>query len=393
MKKNTFLFEQLENKSMMATWGFNDPQINQYMDVALADNRINRNEMIQVLRLSTDNGVVDQSEYLDIDGIVNTTNYFRVLPDALSLSRRLFSSSDNKGRELKINTSESEMNRLVDKWFLGKDRPAISTSAVYKPVNGSLFVNGPSSNDVQQGMVGDCYLMAALASIADKDPKSITDSIVSNGDNTWTVVFVNNIRRLDYVVVDNMLPVSKVGGQAYYASFGYSNTDPRNELWVALMEKAYVQWNETGQTRQGNTVNSYDAISGGWSHVVYAQLFLSTNNTYESGGVTYGSNFKTSEKLLIDALASGKAVCVSRYMNPSRTSGHAYFLKSYSPSTGKFYLKNPWGHSDLNLTFAEMAKDCYGYHIVQLRSRVSVVSVVAQVDVPTKKALAFKAFA
>lgn len=83
----------------------------------------------------------------------------------------------------------------------------------------------------------------------------------------------NDLKAEHFVTVDNMLPV-RSAGRAIYAGFGGRYTDSAsNELWAALLEKAYVQWNKTGQTVQGNTRNEYRAISGGWLSVAYDQLY------------------------------------------------------------------------------------------------------------------------
>jgi hypothetical protein len=64
---------------------------------------------------------------------------------------------------------------LVGKWFYGTDLPAASEP--YCVVAGSLFgdnpnpaLDVPSSADMAQGGLGDCYLIAALGAIADSSP-------------------------------------------------------------------------------------------------------------------------------------------------------------------------------------------------------------------------------
>jgi hypothetical protein len=356
-KKINLKFETLENKRLMAV--FLDSRIDDYFKTAFfeGDRYINRQEAIELFKLTSDDNVVDQNEYNDLKKL--TTEVGMDL-SVQSLSLSILKDPANKGKDLKVGSSSSELFRLIDKWFLGKDRPATSMG-FYKKVEGNLFVNGPSSADVKQGMVGDCYLVAALASIADKNPSVIQSMFTDNGDETWTIQFIDRFGTnpmdytFNYVTVDKFLPVSG-SGSPIYASFGTTNTSVKNELWVALIEKAYAQWNETGKTQQGNTTNSYEAISGGWSHVVYAQIY--PMGTTSGIGTT---KFSTSESVLQNALKYNMPITIYRYMNAERTSAHAYYVSSYV--NGKYNLRNPWGYAHLTQTFTEMKKDCYGYAI------------------------------
>jgi hypothetical protein len=346
-------FETLENRRLMAV--YLDSQINDYMKTAYLDGHVDRKELLDIFRLAGDNNVVDQNEYTDLKELTTKANINGMMK---VLAPNIFSSPANKGNDLKVGSTSSELFRLIDKWFLGKDRPA-TPHGVYKKVEGNLFVNGPNTTDVRQGAVGDCYLMAALASVADKNPKVITEMFTDNGDETWTVKFVNRYgsQNMDYnfslVVVDKFLPVSSSNRAIYAGWGGGTSTSFRNELWVALLEKAYAQWNETGETKQGNMTNSYDAISGGWSHVVYQQIYP----LYVTSGNS--SAFPRSEQVIKNALSNNQPVCVYRRMEGG--GGHAYYIKSFE--NGKFTLVNPWGHSHLSQTFEEMKKNCYGYAI------------------------------
>ena len=44
-------------------------------------------------------------------------------------------------------------------------------------------------NDINQGALGDCFFMAALIGLADKDRSAIEKAIISNADGTHKVVF------------------------------------------------------------------------------------------------------------------------------------------------------------------------------------------------------------
>ena len=73
------------------------------------------------------------------------------------------------------------------------DHPAAATA--YTPVSGSLFgANGPSYLDVQQGDLGDCWLLASLAEVAARDPADIRSMFTAAGttvENGATVSLYN----------------------------------------------------------------------------------------------------------------------------------------------------------------------------------------------------------
>jgi hypothetical protein len=44
-------------------------------------------------------------------------------------------------------------------------------------------------NDVDQGGIGNCYVMASIAAVARQDPERIKNMVHDNGDGTYTVTF------------------------------------------------------------------------------------------------------------------------------------------------------------------------------------------------------------
>jgi hypothetical protein len=133
----------------------------------------------------------------------------------------------------------------------------------YSPVRGSLFgAEGPCYLDVQQGAVGDCWLLASLAEVAARAPSEIETmftydgNAVENGSQVgiYTVRFFNYAGAADYVTVDTELPA---GG-------GFYDYPANGVLWAALAEKAYAEANGAGfVTTAEPGKDSYAALDGG----------------------------------------------------------------------------------------------------------------------------------
>ena len=67
---------------------------------------------------------------------------------------------------------------------LASEHPAAATG--YSNVNGTLFgPNGPSYLDVEQGGVGDCWLMASLAEVAARDPADVRQGLSRHARGDW----------------------------------------------------------------------------------------------------------------------------------------------------------------------------------------------------------------
>ncbi len=187
---------------------------------------------------------------------------------------------------------------------------------------------GPTSDDVSQGNVGDCYYLAALASVADTDPNTIRQSVVDLGDGTYAVQF-NRWGTTSFVRVDGDLPVWS-GSNLVYADMGHDNS-----IWVAVMEKAWTLF----RSNQG----SYDSISSGWMSEAYSALDLSNSSLYSV------SSAQTLVNWVKQQLEAGRAVTFAtsdRVGQAALVGNHAYSVEGVDTDDEgnvSFRLRNPWG--------------------------------------------------
>lgn len=325
---------------------FQNAALSQLVQTYYVDQLLDRTEVMALLRSVGSDSVVDATELADLRTLVSSTQY--VMPAHVrGLARNTV--TDNPANlkfqgqaagNLAAGASSSLLNKLVDKWFLGVDVPALAGQATgYTRSTGTLFNVGPTLADAKQGMIGDCYFIAALGSIAGRSQQAIRDIFDDNGDGTFTVRFFgrnsSGAATADYVTVDRRLPTQS-GGILAYAGYGFSATNASTVLWIGLAEKAYAQWNETQRAGRDGT-NSYAGIEGGWMANVNFQILGYNSTNYSFATAT--------QQTLISALDSGLAVTTGT--KPSVSSGlvgsHAYSITGYNRSTGRFTVLNPWG--------------------------------------------------
>jgi hypothetical protein len=309
------------------------------------------------------------------------------------------------------NSPISNFEKLVSKWLLGGDLPtpsaggdsatgkASTTVGVYAKTTGSLYLNGVTPDDVKQGAIGDCFMVAALVAVADVKPGAISEMIISNGTNsktetqTWGVRLFDDKGKAHWVTVNDMLPVAATGSTTLI--FGANPSKNLNgEIWVPLLEKAYVQANTLNILPRGETIglNAYWAIEGGFGDPlanilgggkVTAYLYENyswANNPYVNPVVIDRNDpaaLKNLEDLLIAAINSGKPVWIGSgkttedaFGNILLTSGHAFSAQDADKVNGTntaANVFNPWGFSQLPTPPADIGHvSPFPYTVAQL---------------------------
>lgn len=374
--------------------GLQNPQLSNLVQTYFADGSITRNEMIQLLRAAGVDGTVDNVELTDLRYVVsnptrfNIANYVQVLAgNVVNTNLANNSYQGSAAGNLAAGSSSTLLNKLVDKWFLGTDRPTLTSSSLsYRAASGSLFVGAPTHANEKQGMLGDCYLIAAIGSLGTTNPDAVRNMFVDNGDGTYTVRFYggtygayynsdgtigegfsNGVGVADYVTVDRLLP-STLSGTFAYSNYGASLSNSGNVLWIALAEKAYAQWNASGKS--GRTpANTYSSIEGGWMSFVNAQV-LGYNST------RYASSNAANKAALVNALDAGRAVTVGTTGSSTlMVSSHAYSITGYDSASDKFTIFNPWGtQHPAPLTWAQLQANTSFFVVANAMQSVPIFS-------------------
>jgi Calpain family cysteine protease len=261
---------------------------------------------------------------------------------------------------LAAGSSANQMNELIGKWFLGTDLPAPifdnGDTGTYVNDTAPLFGSSglPLIGDVNQHDLGDCYLLASLAEVAQQEPSAIQAMITDNGNSTYGIRFYVGGAAM-YVTVNKALPESN----------GRLLGNMASNIWASLIEKAYVELNaEPGATNQlaqrvADTHpqgNEYLLIDGGWGDPI-TQITGRPVKYYDS--TTYSASAWASLKsIFVSAIQSGLEVDFATLRGgwpesvplaydsqgrPTFWNSHMYSSIGYDAATGDFILRNPWG--------------------------------------------------
>jgi hypothetical protein len=243
---------------------------------------------------------------------------------------------------------ESVMARAVGGLF-GRDRfdalatgkladPAVASglggAVANRPARGRLFVDGVSGSDVAQGTLADCYLLASVAAVAQRSPRTLEQMIKRNDDGTVTVTFHSGGRKVP-ITVDADLPRLRL--PLLDAASVYGGSTQEGELWPALLEKAYAQWK-----------GGYDAIgNGGSASQALAEISGKPTQILTLKGVDPN---RLAEQL--DTLARAGAPMTATTPAGAKVTGivpwHVYTVDGVEQRDGQPWvrLRNPWAYHE-----------------------------------------------
>jgi len=210
--------------------------------------------------------------------------------------------------------------------------------------NPRLFVGGASRFDIEQGELGDCWLLAATA------------SLTINQDSLFKVVPPNQSFVDDYagifkfrfwrfgkwieVCVDDRLPT-------YRNQLVFLHSAENNEFWTALLEKAYAKLVGSYEAlKGGNTTEAMEDFTGGVTEVF--DLRKAPNDLFKimqkgcSRGSLMGCSLDTGviEGTQPNGLISGHAYSVTRVATAKVTLPG----RSTTAEIPLVRVRNPWGN-------------------------------------------------
>lgn len=228
-----------------------------------------------------------------------------------------------------------------------------SAGALYQEIeNHKPFVNGVHPDDVDQGLLGNCYFLSSIASIAQHHPSFIEQMIIPQADNSYAVNLYERswFGRLTPQVIHVRARVPHKDGQVLFTRVGdiIENQNGREvEVWPIILENAYAKMS-----------GSYNKIIGGWPHHAMESLTgLKSSKIYprqadfgrlhhmHQEGYAMACYTRTDIKLWgIDVPdRTGHPRFAKNKMGGELAAGHAYFIVDVDSSADTITLRNPWG--------------------------------------------------
>ncbi len=136
--------------------------------------------------------------------------------------------------------------------------------------NPQMFVGGLDRFDINQGEIGNCWFLAALANLAE-NPKCFERVVPANqgfGQHDYCGIFKFRFWRFGEwveVVIDDRLPTR--GGKLIYV-----RSVEKNEFWSALLEKAYAKLHGSYKALEGGlTIEAAVDFTGGIPELIDLQ--------------------------------------------------------------------------------------------------------------------------
>ena len=147
-----------------------------------------------------------------------------------------------------------------------RSEPPIDVGSVVWADPGEFFDEAAEFFDPVQGAVGDCYLIAALASIAWARPYLVAQRTRATGSGQQAFVDMIEIHdgaTTKQVEVTEKLPLNAPGN-----TYIYCRSSETGEIWPAVYEKAYAKW----RTKVTTDTPDISAIAGGDPVAALVQL-------------------------------------------------------------------------------------------------------------------------
>lgn len=216
-------------------------------------------------------------------------------------------------------------------YYSGEDRPGnpeLGDHGPYKPAtNIPMDDNAIDPNKLNQQGLGDCWLLAAMGSIAQNDPEFFREHMVKNPDGTWTVTMYKDGEPVEITVEPEV------------ASGGVM--DPKgNPSWASIYEKAAAEYwgGEYEDLDGGYPDDAFEAITGKESNSSGEGSLEDVREALKNGPVT-GTTEDDGSFLWWDGEMDDNRVVPN----------HAYVVDEVRENANgelEVHVINPWGPGD-----------------------------------------------
>ncbi|CDW81319.1 calpain family cysteine protease containing protein [Stylonychia lemnae] len=204
----------------------------------------------------------------------------------------------------------------------------------------TLFGTSDFLGDIDQGGLGDCYLLAGVSAVGELNSRF--EKAFVNPEINWAGLYAFNvyIRGIPHVlVVDDAIPAGDYGKKPAFASFGSDGS-----IWGPLLEKAFAKVN-----------SNYEEIKGGQVNEAFSFMASVPSDIFKLNDLSIDSIWT----LVSQADAKNWVMGISSPSSPGGDKdrcnlnlpcGHAYSLlgvatvynQDRSQAINLFKIRNPW---------------------------------------------------
>eukprot|EP00794_Sanderia_malayensis_P020343 gene20343-22346_t len=210
-----------------------------------------------------------------------------------------------------------------------------------------MFVGGASRFDVSQGMLGDCWFLAAIGALTQEE-QMMGKVVPENQSFTNDYQGIFRFKFWQYgewreVVIDDRLPT-------YNNQLVFTHSKKDNEFWSALLEKAYAKLNGSYEAlKGGQSGEALEDFTGGLSLAI--SLDKAPDNLAKL--MMRASQFKS---LMCAAIDAKSAAEIEAKLSNGLVKGHAYTISSTArvnirnksgaapTQVDLIRVRNPWGN-------------------------------------------------
>jgi hypothetical protein len=131
------------------------------------------------------------------------------------------------------------------------------------------FEDGPQTEDIEQGQVSDCYLLAAMANLANPDTAHLLEDMITEKEEKGKKIYVVTLYQegipIQVEVDGKFMTLTAPDEEDLKNPKKHLGAVPKNDIWVPIIEKAYAKLMAKGDYKliENNTPqNAMKALLG-----------------------------------------------------------------------------------------------------------------------------------